>query len=117
MIFLLVSNFLKFVLGVFYPDDLNQSRSRCSSSSVINICSFCDYSTSNKSHFKRHILAHSGQRPYKCNVCNKSFGRKDNLKTHIYTHKQDRPYCCEACGKSFLTKQSLQLHKCSIQFV
>ena len=32
-------------------------------------CNQCDYSTSQKSNLKTHLMKHSGEKPNKCNQC------------------------------------------------
>lgn len=36
---------------------------------------------------KRHILVHSGEKPYSCSVCNKSFQARRSLNTHLRAHE------------------------------
>lgn len=108
-------NIFKLILGSFYSENLELNNYRKSGCNTIHVCSFCDYSTAVSFHFKRHMLMHSGEKPFMCNVCNKSFSRKDYLKIHVITHTGYRPYCCQKCNKTFLTKQNLKLHVCQIQ--
>lgn len=51
-------------------------------------CPVCPYVTSRSSHLKRHIMTHTGERPFVCSVCNYRCNQKENLKKHMFTHKQ-----------------------------
>ncbi|KFM81296.1 Zinc finger and BTB domain-containing protein 46, partial [Stegodyphus mimosarum] len=51
-------------------------------------CPMCSYTAAFYSILKRHILTHTGERPYKCSICHKGFTQKENLKRHMITlHK------------------------------
>ncbi|KAK9460311.1 uncharacterized protein V1516DRAFT_685982 [Lipomyces oligophaga] len=45
-------------------------------------CQECTRSYLHAKHLKRHLLRHTGDRPYKCSVCADSFCRSDILKRH-----------------------------------
>lgn len=49
-------------------------------------CHTCSYSTSKLSNLKRHIMTHTGEKPYKCRYCNKRFIQKVQLKSHVHVH-------------------------------
>ncbi|KAF8786235.1 Myoneurin like protein [Argiope bruennichi] len=50
------------------------------------LCSFCSYSTSHKSTMQKHVLNHTGERPFMCTFCRKSFKQKVHLNSHMLTH-------------------------------
>ncbi|KAK9448173.1 uncharacterized protein V1518DRAFT_419876 [Limtongia smithiae] len=45
-------------------------------------CQECTRSYLHAKHLKRHMLRHTGDRPYKCSLCSDSFCRSDILKRH-----------------------------------
>lgn len=47
------------------------------------ICDHCSYSSPNKSHFSRHCMRHTGERPYKCTLCGKGFITGHHLRYHV----------------------------------
>ncbi|CAG7732159.1 unnamed protein product [Allacma fusca] len=49
-------------------------------------CSKCDKYFSNGGNLKRHLMIHTGEKPYTCHVCNKPFRTKTLLSNHIRTH-------------------------------
>ena len=46
-------------------------------------CPFCSKIMRSPSDMKRHILTHTGEKPFSCNKCEMSFNLKGNLKTHM----------------------------------
>uniref|UniRef100_A0A8C6E5R5 Ras-responsive element-binding protein 1 n=1 Tax=Moschus moschiferus TaxID=68415 RepID=A0A8C6E5R5_MOSMO len=52
-------------------------------------CSICGKSLSSASSLDRHMLVHSGERPYKCAVCGQSFTTNGNMHRHMKIHEKD----------------------------
>ena len=49
-----------------------------------NKCSICDYTSSKKSHVKRHLESvHDGKKPHKCSICDYSCAQNSALKKHV----------------------------------
>lgn len=52
-------------------------------------CSICGKALSSASSLDRHMLVHSGERPYKCNVCGQTFTTNGNMHRHMKIHEKD----------------------------
>ena len=53
-------------------------------------CPFCSKTTPNCKDMKKHILIHTGEKPFTCNKCEMSFNLKGNLKTHMMKYHLDK---------------------------
>ncbi|CAL8407010.1 unnamed protein product [Arctogadus glacialis] len=73
-------------------------------------CDQCTKCYCQKSHLKIHMMTHSGEKPYKCDQCTKCFSRKSYLKIHMRTHSGEKPFKCDQCTKCFSRKSYLKIH-------
>ena len=90
-------------------------------------CPFCARKFPWESSLKRHILTHTGQKPFKCRACPLWFTTKSNCDRHqIRKHENssgvesntqsaaEHSFNCSLCPTStFDSESSLHLHKCT----
>ena len=46
-------------------------------------CPVCPKITKRKDYMQKHILIHTGEKPFRCQHCGKRFNRKDNCVAHM----------------------------------
>ena len=73
----------------------------------INTC-LKSYSTNAGLH--RHMLDHTGERPFECDKCGKTFKQTSALVTHYRIHTGEKPYVCSKCDVSFRQSSKLVAH-------
>ena len=75
-------------------------------------CKQCQWSFTQPAHLKRHTATiHTGDLElYNCLYCNKSFKSNYHLKRHMLVHSREKPYKCTSCSHSSTTAQSLDFH-------
>lgn len=74
-------------------------------------CDQCEYATSNRPNFKRHLKTHDVQ--FQCDKCYKHFHDQDMLELHQTAHKNQ----CVQCRKRFDSERELDKHmnNCKVQ--
>lgn len=73
-------------------------------------CTVCFKNFSCPNSLKRHMLVHTGTKPYCCEICKRRFSQSSILKRHRFTHNEFKPYQCHFCKKSYTQKMNLLIH-------
>ena len=82
------------------------------------LCKYCDFSCALSSNLKRHMMKHSGEKPYKCELCDFVTNMPSYLKRHTqrhsvekpYKHNGEKPYQCKFCDYACFVASSLKVH-------
>ncbi|XP_001357834.2 zinc finger and SCAN domain-containing protein 12 [Drosophila pseudoobscura] len=73
-------------------------------------CPICELQLSCASSLKRHMIIHTGLKPYKCDSCDLSFSQREVLKRHMDIHTGAKRHKCSQCSSCFAQKSNLQQH-------
>ncbi|CAH1250445.1 ZNF91 [Branchiostoma lanceolatum] len=81
-------------------------------STNLYLCETCDYSTHRKDCLVRHMIIHSGAKPYNCKQCEYRAADKSNLIKHIRKHLNvKKQYRCKNCDYTTTVRAEFLVHK------
>ena len=73
-------------------------------------CSTCSKTFTKRTCLERHILDHTGVKPFTCGYCNKQFHKVEAIETHLMNHKGVRRFKCQYCNHAFINAKRLVRH-------
>ncbi|XP_066970568.1 zinc finger and BTB domain-containing protein 14-like isoform X12 [Macrobrachium rosenbergii] len=76
----------------------------------VHSCAYCQFTSINKTKLERHLMVHTGEKPFACSYCPSAFSQKSNLKRHMQTHTGEKPFLCPLCPYRAGLKQNLKAH-------
>lgn len=79
-------------------------------------CKACGKSFHVRSLLRKHVIVHTGEKPYKCSYkdCGMVFGQKSSLNRHLELHSGGRCYGCRVCGKKFNRLPYRSIHEANV---
>ncbi|XP_055297104.1 zinc finger protein 83-like, partial [Sitodiplosis mosellana] len=73
-------------------------------------CTECGKTFAWNQHLKSHMkLVHSDEKSFQCSICGKLFNHSGNYKKHMRIHTGEKPYQCEICQKQFAQSSNYQV--------
>ena len=57
----------------------------------------CEYKASELSSLTKHMLTHTGARPFACSECDYRAAQKTNITVHMREHSNEKPFACSEC--------------------
>jgi uncharacterized Zn-finger protein len=93
-------------------DKIKMVKSSKNDEEPLTSCTVCSKVFKERHKLKRHMMIHTGEKPYPCTYCGKAFSLEYNLNTHVRVHTGEKPYECHilGCGKKFTQSGNLKTH-------
>ncbi|XP_054628655.1 zinc finger protein 135-like [Dunckerocampus dactyliophorus] len=96
--------------GCFAALEAGDENIRGDMNSKLFKCDCCGKGFRFRCKLRRHMLTHTGVKPYSCKTCGKTFNQRSNLKRHIMIHTEEKPYSCKTCGRQFRNTHEVLTH-------
>ncbi len=74
-------------------------------------CSMCHYVGQEPRDLIRHMLVHTGEKPYKCSQCDYRAKEQGKVSIHERTHTKEKPFKCSFCEFRAKVRSSVKTHE------
>lgn len=97
----------------FKSDHYQQMLTSQSEEQQLKHCKLCSYVTPHACNLKRHMLYHTGEKPFSCEFCPYRCAERNNLRKHLLVHTGAKPFKCLYCGYRANIKSNVRKHVAS----
>ncbi|KAK8375906.1 hypothetical protein O3P69_008563 [Scylla paramamosain] len=73
-------------------------------------CPYCSYSSHFVNNLKKHVYAHTGEKPFSCPHCAYCTNSPSHLKRHMNTHRGEKQFICSHCSYRTHRKDVIESH-------
>lgn len=73
-------------------------------------CRFCAKLFVCQSYLERHLLQHTGEKPFRCKYCARRFTRQTTADKHVITMHGFMNFQCDKCGEYFASRREYNIH-------
>lgn len=75
-------------------------------------CEICDKIFYHSGNLRKHMVLHSGERPFSCDECGRTFVLSQHLKSHMkLVHSDEKNFQCSICGRLFNHSGNYKKHQ------
>ncbi|EDW80972.1 uncharacterized protein Dwil_GK11273 [Drosophila willistoni] len=95
----------------FLPLDIPTKTRKSKGEVKLFICELCGLHLGTKASLGRHILKHTGKRPFGCKECSARFLTAAELRSHHLVHTGERAFPCRFCERKYVSYMGRLRHE------
>ncbi|KAH3897436.1 hypothetical protein DPMN_021624 [Dreissena polymorpha] len=75
-------------------------------------CEWCGKTFCRRDFLARHMVVHTGEKPFECHICLRRFNVRTNLNSHTHEFTQMWRPICSVCNRLCPSRRALMVHMC-----